>query len=313
MISIIIPLYNKEAQIAYTLQSVLNQSYQNFEIIIVNDGSTDNSVAEIERIQDKRIRLIHQANAGVSVARNKGIEEAQYDLIAFLDADDEWEPTYLKVQYNLYQKYPECSVFACNYKFKNANGITSPTIIRKLPFHDKDGILNNYFEVANQSHPPLWTSAIMVKKEAIQTVGGFPNGISSGEDLLTWTRLALNYSIAYTKESLAVYKLDDSYILSNRPSRHQDENDPVGANLKTCYKQITNLKQKKDFKKYLALWHKMRASTSLRYNEKITTIKECIHSLSYNPYNTKVYIFIILSILPSFLKKILVNKYMQYR
>ena len=104
MISVVIPLYNKEKQVAHTLQSVLRQTFQDFEIVIVDDGSTDHSVEEVEKVRDTRIRLVHQQNAGVSAARNRGISEAKYDLIAFLDADDEWKPEYLETQYGLYQK-----------------------------------------------------------------------------------------------------------------------------------------------------------------------------------------------------------------
>ena len=147
MISVVIPLYNKEKQIKRTLQSVLTQTFQDFEIVIVNDGSTDNSTIEVEKIKDSRIRLIHQENAGVSAARNKGIEEAKYELIALLDADDEWKNKYLEVQYDLYKKYPKCDIFACNYEFVNEKHDISPTIIKKLSFKENDGILNNYFEV----------------------------------------------------------------------------------------------------------------------------------------------------------------------
>ena len=146
MISVVIPLYNKEKQIKRTLQSVLTQTFQDFEIVIVNDGSTDNSTIEVEKIKDSRIRLIHQENAGVSAARNKGIEEAKYELIALLDADDEWKNKYLEVQYDLYKKYPKCDIFACNYEFVNEKHDISPTIIKKLSFKENDGILNNYFE-----------------------------------------------------------------------------------------------------------------------------------------------------------------------
>ena len=122
MISVVIPLYNKAHQIANTLYSVLKQTFRNFEIVVVDDGSTDNSVQEVEKVNDIRIRIIHQKNAGVSAARNKGIEEARYNLIAFLDADDEWKPEYLETQYNLFLKYPQCNVYACGYEFCNSNG-----------------------------------------------------------------------------------------------------------------------------------------------------------------------------------------------
>ena len=140
MISVVIPLYNKEKSITSTLRTVLNQTFRDYEIVIVNDGSTDGSVEEIEKVQDDRIRLVHQPNAGVSAARNRGIEEAKGDLIAFLDADDEWKPEYLATQYHLFQKYPECSVFACNYEFRDVSGKVTPTLIHKLPFVGEDGI-----------------------------------------------------------------------------------------------------------------------------------------------------------------------------
>ena len=230
-ISVVIPLYNKEKSVASTLRTVLNQTFTDYEIVIVNDGSTDNSVAEVEKIYDARIRLINQQNAGVSAARNRGIEEANGELIAFLDADDEWKPEYLATQYHLSQKYPECSVFACNYEFRNAEGNVTSAIIHKLSFAGEDGILINYFEVACCSHPPLWTSAVVVRKSALQAIGGFPVGVTSGEDLLTWARLSINDHIAFCKRSLAIYNLGEGYDYTHLPSRRQDRNDPVGKSL----------------------------------------------------------------------------------
>ena len=95
MFSIIIPLYNKELSVKKTIYSVINQSFRDFEVIIVNDGSTDNSVKVIETIDDARIRVIHQVNQGVSAARNYGIQEAKNQWISFLDADDLWEVGHL--------------------------------------------------------------------------------------------------------------------------------------------------------------------------------------------------------------------------
>lgn len=261
MISIVIPLYNKEKQINKTLKSVLAQSFQNFEIVIVNDGSSDNSALEVEKIKDSRIRLIHQQNAGVSAARNKGVEEAKYELIAFLDADDEWKPEYLTTQYELFRKYPECSVFACNYEFRSDDGITSNTIIRKLPFYGLDGVLSNYFEVASCSHPPLWTSAVMVKKEAIQAIGGFPLGIKSGEDLLTWAKIALYFKIAYTKRTCCIFNNDEKNYNTDQKNRLPNTPDIVGNQLEELLVKHRDIK---GLKVYISLWYKMRARVFLQ-------------------------------------------------
>ena len=295
MISVVIPLYNKEKQIACTLQSVFEQTFQNFEIVIVDDGSTDNSVEEVEKFDDSRIRLIHQTNAGVSAARNRGIEEASGELIAFLDADDVWMPEYLATQYGLYQKYPECSVYACNYEFRDSEGKVTPTIIRKLPFEGEDGILSNYFEVASCSHPPICSISIMVKKMAIQAIGGFPLGIKSGEDLLTWARLAVSGAIVYSRKSLAVFVRDEGLFNKDQQLRVPEKEDIVGLELKKLYninRHIIGLN------KYVALWHKMRTRIFIDKKDRRKAIKECLISMKYN-MNVKILVFLVLIFLPS--------------
>lgn len=284
MISIVIPLYNKEKQIAYTLQSVLNQTFQDFEVVIVDDGSTDGSVAEVEKFEDQRIRVVHQQNAGVSAARNRGIDEATGELIAFLDADDEWKPEYLATQYHLYQKYPDRSVYACNYEFRDSEGKVSSTIIRKIPFSGEDGILSNYFEVACCSHPPLWTSAVMVKKQAIQAVGGFPVGIKSGEDLLTWARLSVRGPIAYSKRVQAVYRQGYS---NPRPP---EERDFVGEQLEVLFRESPSTRGLKD---YVAFWYKMRMCRCLAHRMWGKAGKAFIKSLRYNFLQGKIYMSVV--------------------
>lgn len=297
MISVVVPLYNKEKQIAHTLQSVFNQTFQDFEIVIVDDGSTDGSVAEVAKYSDSRIRLIRQTNAGVSAARNRGIEEARYDLIAFLDADDEWKPEYLATQYYLSQKYPDCNVFACNYEFRDTEGKVTPTIIRKLPFTSNDGILTNYFEVASCSHPPICSISIMVKKQAIQKIGGFPVGIKSGEDLLTWARLAVRGKIAYSKLALAVFHVE-GYSISEKPKRIPAKHDVVGFELHNLWIKCPS----KGLRLYNSLWHKMRSSIYLRLNMRKESIKEALIALRYAPFSYKLYAYIFLNFLPEKLR-----------
>ena len=125
MISIVIPLYNKAAVICRTMESVKQQIFSDFEILIVNDGSTDDSLSvlmdflsENEAVFKNSVRLIEQENKGVSAARNQGIKEARGEIIAFLDADDEWLPDYLKTIAFLVEKYPECDIFGTAYSFK---------------------------------------------------------------------------------------------------------------------------------------------------------------------------------------------------
>ena len=306
LISIVIPLYNKEQSITSTLQTVLKQTFQDFEIIIVDDGSPDHSVEEVNKVVDPRIRLIQQPNAGVSSARNRGIEEAKGEYIAFLDADDEWKPEYLETQYNLTQQYLDCSVFACNYEFRDIQGNVRSTIIRKLPFTREYGVLSNYFEVASCSHPPLWTSAVMVKKDAIQSVGGFPVGIKSGEDLLTWARLACRYIIAFARTSHVIYNLGEGYNKKNLPPRRQDKGDPVGKELVNIYKKYPKTL---GLKTYISHWHKMRASVAVRYNERRETIYEVFLSLRYNILNIKVMPFLVLALLPQKMRYMIISHY----
>ena len=293
MISVVIPLYNKEKQIAHTLKSVLNQTFQDFEIVIVDDGSTDGSVAEVEKYSDSRIRLVHQQNAGVSAARNRGIEEATGELIAFLDADDEWKPEYLATQNHLYQKYPDCRVYACNYEFRDLDGKMMQTIIHKLPFTSEDGILSNYFEVASCSHPPLWTSAVMVKKQAIQAIGGFPVGIRSGEDLLTWARLAVNEKIAYSRSVQARFLMnrEDKHV----PKRTPDKCDYVGLSLIELYNQN---RREMYLKKYISCYYKGRSLHAIECSIISEGIKSAFRAIRYNCRSIKNYLLLLICMFP---------------
>lgn len=292
MITIIIPLYNKEASIATALRGVLAQSYQDFEVVVVDDGSTDGGAAVVEQFDDPRIRFIRQANGGVSAARNRGIAEAHGEHIAFLDADDEWMPEFLEEIAALIAAYPECKARATNYLF-NSNGVQSPTLLRKIPFTEERGVLTNYFEVASCSHPPMWTSAVCIDRDLLQEIGGFPVGIKSGEDLLVWARTAVRTQWAYSMKPLAQYNVE-GYAVNERPRRVPAEVDIVGAELKKMWREYPKAK---GLRRYVANWHKMRSSVYMRLGMKKNSIKDAIISLRYYPLNYKVYAYILLNIL----------------
>jgi glycosyltransferase involved in cell wall biosynthesis len=293
-ISVVIPLYNKQAQVAQAIASVMAQTLPPLEIVVVNDGSTDGSEIVVAELNNPLIRLIHQENGGVSVARNKGIEMAQGDWIAFLDADDEWKLAFLETMQLLAKTYPQCRVVASAYELQDYRGIRKPAILNKIPFAGEHGILTNYFEVASCSHPPLWTSAIVAAKEALLSVGGFPAGVKSGEDLLTWARLAAQYKIAYSLLPLSIFIVDQAHEIKNKPIRLHDIKDPVGKGLIQLYKSAKT----KGLKIYISHWYQMRASVNMRLNHRGLVVKYCIKSLSYNFLNLKVYLFLIMALLP---------------
>lgn len=292
--SVIIPLYNKRDRVEQSLRSVFAQTFQPYEIVIVNDGSTDGSEQIVEQINHPLIRLIHQTNAGVSAARNKGIEEAKGDWIAFLDADDEWKPDFLDNMQMLAMTYPQCEVLASAYEMQDYSGARKSIILRKIPFKGEHGILSNYFEVASCSNPPICASAVVVKKDAIQSIGGFPVGIKSGEDLLTWARLALRFKIAYTRKSKAFFYKESS-TPSKLPSRIPQTPDLVGSKLIELYKINRTIK---GLKNYVSLWFRMRANCFIRNNYRIKALIESFKALAFAPFFYKNYSYLVFCILP---------------
>lgn len=201
MFSVVIPLYNKELSIRNTILSVLNQSYQDFEIIVINDGSTDNSVEVINNIQDNRIRVIHQENKGVSLARNHGITQAKYEWVAFLDGDDLWENNHLEEIMNMMEIYPDEKVFVTSFEYSDK---------RKIFKHDRNSrifIIDNYFKEAIDE-TLIWTSIIVLNKECIAKVKGFNPILKRGEDMDLWVRVSKNYNIVKSAKITAIYRID---------------------------------------------------------------------------------------------------------
>lgn len=201
MFSVIIPLFNKEQSITTTLESVLKQSFSEFEVVIINDGSTDNSVSKVECFNDKRIQLRHQKNSGVSAARNKGIEEAKYDWIVFLDADDIWMENHLSSLKEMITKFETYSVFCTSYT--KANDIT---ILQDFNF-DTIKIVEDYFKEVVKYHF-FWTGVVCIHKKVFQEIGDFNTQLTRGEDLELWLRIGRSFPIIWSTHITAIYQQD---------------------------------------------------------------------------------------------------------
>ena len=188
-ISVITPLYNKEHFIKETIVSVINQTFHDWEMVIINDGSTDSSLNIAQSIHDDRVKVYSQDNQGVSIARNRGIELAKGKYIAFLDADDKWKPNYLETMITLAEKHPDYSVFCSAH---------NEHFIRELP---SLAIIKDHCK-----YPYIyWTGCMFIKKEVFEIIGGFREGIQLGEDRDMWLRIACKYDTVYLNEELAYH------------------------------------------------------------------------------------------------------------
>lgn len=205
LISVVIPLYNKAHTIVNTLITVLCQTYQNFEVVIVDDGSTDNSVAIIEsKFDDKRIRVIKQANGGVSAARNTGIKMAEGEWIAFLDADDEWLPEYLSTLMIAADDNPAIDLLICGRYGQNIITKKRRTAVPQR-YTDKVTEINFFCN----PHVFVHISATIIRTKLLKdnfiTFGTFLEGQKSNEDFTFLYRVALHSRCIYVGKPLAIY------------------------------------------------------------------------------------------------------------
>ncbi len=290
--SIIIPLYNKAPYIRKALDSVFAQTYTDYELIVVDDGSTDDSASIVQQFIDERlkvkgerdevkgyrlkvkgeedseaetnasnlspinyklitsnlspinyklsVRLITQSNAGVSAARNSGVAASSGDYIAFLDADDWWEPTYLEKMAKLIEDYPEAGLYACNYVYYK------PGKTRVAVNNIETGYFNYPKAYYEGDSMPVTSISVAVPRKVFKEVGGFPLGIKLGEDFLLWSKIAMQYKVAFLNEALAWYNNDVPATLRATRNLHAPEHhmlfrmeETIGESLKIKGEEIS--------------------------------------------------------------------------
>lgn len=271
--SVIIPLYNKAPYIRKALESVFAQTYTDYEVIVVDDGSTDESASIVEtmlceamRLQGYKAtrqedgkaedalpnrliaqspyRLLKQKNAGVSAARNNGVAQATGEYLAFLDADDWWEPMYLERMAQLIEDYPEAGLYACNYVYykpgKTHVALDIPTGYINYP--------KAYYESGAM---PVTSITAIMPRTVFDEMGGFPLGIKLGEDFLLWAKTAMHYPVTFCEEPLAYYNNDVPVNLRATRNLHHPNNhmlfrmdsiasslSPLASNLKSDWKAL---------------------------------------------------------------------------
>ncbi len=284
LVSVIIPTYNRAHLLPRTIESVLSQTLKDFELIIIDDGSTDNTREVVENFQkkDKRIRYIWQENSGAPARpKNTGIKNSKGKCVAFLDDDDEWLPEKLEVQINLFEqkKVTNIGMIACNsldiYEDSNA------TIKYKIKKR------KNYFHAILSSCFIHSCSSVLVKKEVLKDVGFFDENLKIADDWDMWIRILNKYNFSFIKKPLIKYHIhnkntsrkllevgttDDHLIIFNKHNKHYTKNPKIYSD-----------KLRYDGTRYMLSFQKKEAQKSF------------LKSIKKNPLNLKSYVYLFIS------------------
>ena len=200
-ISVIIPLYNKERTVAAALRSAAAQSDPAQEIIVVDDGSTDGSAAEVERFMRENaevpIKFVRQENAGVSAARNRAMTEASGEFVALLDADDSWTPDHLAQIRRVINEYPDCGIYASGFSVWDGSALTDGDTPRS------EGIVD-FFAESLVRYVVIPSAAVLRRQTALEE-GGFPAGMRMGEDQYLWTKMARRAPVCFSPARTTIY------------------------------------------------------------------------------------------------------------
>jgi len=216
--SIIMPLYNKEAYVEKAIGSVLCQSFKDWELIVVNDGSTDGSFDVAAKVIgcDSQCRILNQANAGVAAARNNGVAISNGEYLCFLDADDWWEPAFLEEMALFVKNFPDAGLYATNY-FYYKPGKTHVAI------NNSTGYLNYPKTYYENGAMPVTSITVCLSRNVFDRSGGFPENIKLGEDFLVWSKIAVDNKVAFLNKPLAYYNNDIPSNLRATRNLHNPE------------------------------------------------------------------------------------------
>lgn len=210
MFSIIMPYYKNSHTVNRSIDSVIAQSYKNFELIIIDDGSKDNINDIVKSYNDNRINLIIKDNGGVSSARNLGILNSKYDYICFLDSDDEYDFNHLQVMFDFTQRFTNFKMFVTGHMRRGASVFNSIDLIN---FDGKNQIIiDNYFKFSINKAQLIHTNSVCIHKDITKKVGLFEVGVNRGEDTDLWCRISLFFDIVFINQATTYYNRDSNTL-----------------------------------------------------------------------------------------------------
>jgi glycosyltransferase involved in cell wall biosynthesis len=222
-ISVVIPLYNKERYIRRSIDSVLNQTFDNLELIVV-DSSDDQSTGIVQTYTDPRIIHILYEKSTAARARNHGARVAHSELIAFLDADDEWQPDHIETLVRLRKNYPDAGLYSTPYVKIRPGGKPQVMLFVGISKPPWEGYLSDYLRICSRGDEPVHSSSCAVPRNVFEETGGFPEQLKYGEDQYLWGIISLSYPVAYSWKGLAIYHTeakgricDEAHIIKGNP------------------------------------------------------------------------------------------------
>ena len=223
--SVIIPLFNKRAYIQRAVKSVLDQTFSDFELIVVDDGSTDGSADMIAHVDDPRLKIVRQPNAGVGLARNTGISAAAGIWLALLDADDAWLSDHLSELVRVATAFPEAGMISCA-----GCEVVASNVQRVIADHPSEGLVQrvNYFERAANHKGFINASSVAIRADVAETIGGFSSR-KAGEDIEYWVRVALEFPVAVSSRVTSLYFRDTGGVMLQMVDVSRDQPEPPHA------------------------------------------------------------------------------------
>jgi glycosyltransferase, group 2 family len=282
MFSVIIPLYNKAPYVAKAIESVLGQTYRDFEVIVIDDGSTDQSLEVAKTFENKSITIVSRPNSGVSTARNNGVKLAKYPYICFLDADDWWHPTFLEEMKRLITDFSDAGIYGSGYYIvKNGQERIAPI---GVPQGFERGIID-YCEVyAKTLCMPLTSISVVIPKHIFDEEKGFKSQLKFGEDFDLWIRIALKHKVILVNKPLAYYNQDVD--VNNRGVAVHKTYSPVNHfifNLDYLYDNEKNNHRLKilldKLRVYILLKYRMQRAFPKEYNAEIKKVDFSVQPL----------------------------------
>lgn len=295
LVSIIMPAYNAEASLGNALNSVLAQDYSALEIIVVDDGSSDGTQQLCESYGD-RIRYIRQENAGASVARNRGIDEARGELIGFLDSDDLYLPGKIRKLVELWNAYPDVGAYTAAFREQMPTGLfTNPKPGTVFPDGSKAGVID-YFQCEYRGCWVVHTNTILVKRDVLHDVGGFDPALRFGEDVDLWSRIAGKYDMAYLDEPVAVY--DRTNELSLCAQAHILDHGLEYLRAGREEKAVIQKERRKSYRRFRNKILLARLMLSIYEKDRAYLLK-CLRKLRPVPFNIRVVVGAVLCCIPT--------------